>query len=119
MDKLIINNMTWPELKAEMEHIKVALVPVGSCEQVIHLVGSFAAMPALHHVGCAGIVDADARSTEEVSYLESKGIYCLPVSEVENLILLPEVFLAIAMSMKWTSFHFVYLMHLVVMTNFR
>lgn len=33
MDKLIINNMTWPELKAEMEHIKVALVPVGSCEQ--------------------------------------------------------------------------------------
>lgn len=33
MDKLIINNMTWPELEAEMEHIKVALVPVGSCEQ--------------------------------------------------------------------------------------
>ena len=33
MDKLIINNMTWPELNTEMEHIKVALVPVGSCEQ--------------------------------------------------------------------------------------
>jgi len=30
---LIIDEMTWPELKAELEHIKVALVPVGSCEQ--------------------------------------------------------------------------------------
>ena len=33
MDKLIINEMTWPELDQELEHIKVALVPVGSCEQ--------------------------------------------------------------------------------------
>ena len=33
MDKLIMNNLTWPELEAEMKHIKVALVPVGSCEQ--------------------------------------------------------------------------------------
>lgn len=33
MDKLIINNMTWTELEAEMKHIRVALVPVGSCEQ--------------------------------------------------------------------------------------
>ena len=33
MEKLIMNRMTWPELAAELEHIKVALVPVGSCEQ--------------------------------------------------------------------------------------
>lgn len=33
MDKLVIGKMTWPELDQEMEHIKVALVPVGSCEQ--------------------------------------------------------------------------------------
>lgn len=33
MNKLIISKMTWPELEAELEHIKVALVPVGSCEQ--------------------------------------------------------------------------------------
>lgn len=33
MEKLVIGKMTWPELAAEMDNIKVALVPVGSCEQ--------------------------------------------------------------------------------------
>lgn len=33
MDKLVIGKMTWPELDQEMKNIKVALVPVGSCEQ--------------------------------------------------------------------------------------
>ena len=33
MEKLVIGQMTWPELEQELEHIKVALVPVGSCEQ--------------------------------------------------------------------------------------
>lgn len=33
MEELIINKMTWPELETQMDHIKVALVPVGSCEQ--------------------------------------------------------------------------------------
>ena len=30
---LIMDELTWPELKAELPNIKVALVPVGSCEQ--------------------------------------------------------------------------------------
>lgn len=33
MEKLIINEMTWPELAAQLEYIRVAIVPVGSCEQ--------------------------------------------------------------------------------------
>lgn len=33
MSKLVINNMTWPELQAKLQYIKLALVPVGSCEQ--------------------------------------------------------------------------------------
>ncbi len=33
MAKLVMGELTWPELAAELEHIKVALVPVGSCEQ--------------------------------------------------------------------------------------
>ena len=33
MDKLIMKNLTWPDLDAELKNIKVALVPVGSCEQ--------------------------------------------------------------------------------------
>jgi creatinine amidohydrolase len=33
MSRLLINEMTWPELDAQMANIKLAIVPVGSCEQ--------------------------------------------------------------------------------------
>lgn len=79
------------------------VIPVGSCEQVIHTVSSFAARPELHRVGSAGLIDADGRTSEEAAYLESKGIYCLPVSEVENLLLLPNVFLALAKALKFSD----------------
>lgn len=77
------------------------VIPVGSCDQVIHTVSSFAARPELHRVGCAGLVDGDGRSTSEANYLEGKGVYCLPVSEVENLLLLPKVFLALAKALQF------------------
>lgn len=79
------------------------VVAVGSCEQVIHTVVSFAARPELHHIGCAGLVDADGRTDAEAVQLEQKGIYRLPVSEVENLLLLPNAFLAIAKELKFTD----------------
>ncbi|WP_242141200.1 DUF4435 domain-containing protein [Sphingomonas sp. TREG-RG-20F-R18-01] len=78
------------------------VVPVGSCEQVIHTVSAFAARPELHRVGCAGLVDADGRTDVEAAYLETKGVYRLPVSEIENVLLLPGVFLALAASLKFS-----------------
>ena len=77
------------------------VIPVGSCEQVIHTVASFIARKDLHRIGCAGLVDADGRSSEEVAHLQGKGVYCLPVSEVENLLLLPNVFMAAATALKF------------------
>lgn len=79
------------------------VVPVGSCEQVIHTVAAFAARPELHRVGCSGLIDADGRSDQEAAYLETKGVYRLPVSEVENLLLLPSVFLALAAALKFSE----------------
>src|SRR5262249_19151188 len=35
------------------------VVPVGTCEQVIHSVASFNAHGGLHHLGCAGLIDLD------------------------------------------------------------
>ena len=64
---------------------------------------SFATRPELHRVGCAGIVDADGRTDEEAAYLQARGVYSLPVSEVENLLVLPNVFLAIARALKFTD----------------
>lgn len=79
------------------------VIPVGSCDHVIHTVASFAARPELHRVGCAGLVDADGRTDAEAAHLEARGVYRLPVSEVENLLALPNVFLAIAKALKFTG----------------
>jgi len=79
------------------------VIPVGSCDQVIHTVASFAARSELHRIGCAGIVDADGRTDAEATYLAALGVYRLPVSEVENLLLLPNVFLAIAEAVKFEN----------------
>lgn len=77
------------------------VIPVGSCDQVIHTVSSFASRRELHRVGCAGIIDADGRSTPEIQYLAEKSIYTLPVSEVENLLLLPKVFKELAKALAF------------------
>jgi hypothetical protein len=54
------------------------------------------ANPKLTRITCAGIVDADDYTTDEIHYLNGLGVFPLPVSEVENLILLPEISKAIA-----------------------
>lgn len=79
------------------------VIPVGSCDQVIHTVTTFLNRADLHRVGCAGIIDRDGRSDEEIASLERRGIFVLPVSEVENLLLLPGVFLSICASLQFSS----------------
>jgi ABC-type molybdenum transport system ATPase subunit/photorepair protein PhrA len=72
------------------------VIPRGSCEQVVHAVVTMRANAQLTRVTCAGIVDADDYTSDEIHYLNGLGVYPLPVSEVENLILLPEVSRVIA-----------------------
>lgn len=72
------------------------VVPRGSCEEVIHAVVTMRANAQLTRVTCAGIVDADAYTPDETAYLADQGIAVLPVSEIENLFLLPDVLDAIA-----------------------
>jgi energy-coupling factor transporter ATP-binding protein EcfA2 len=72
------------------------VIPRGSCEQVIHSVVTMRANAQLTRVKCAGIVDADDYTTEEIARLNGYNVFPLPVSEVENLVLLPEISLAIA-----------------------
>jgi hypothetical protein len=79
------------------------IVPRGSCEEVIHAVITMRANAALTRVTCAGIVDADAYDPPEVAFLKNKGIAVLPVSEIENLFLLPDVIEAIAKAEGYTG----------------
>ena len=72
------------------------VIPRSSCEQVIHSVVTMRANAQLTRVMCAGIVDADDYTTDEIVRLNKYGVFPLPVSEVENIVLLPEVSLAIA-----------------------
>jgi ABC-type molybdenum transport system ATPase subunit/photorepair protein PhrA len=67
------------------------VVPRGSCEEVVHAVVTMRANAQLTRITCAGIVDADDHTTDDIQYLNGLGVFPLPVSEVENLILLPEV----------------------------
>ena len=72
------------------------VLPRGSCEAVIHAVASMRSNAALTRVECCGIVDGDHRSDEEIRRLRDLGVAVLPVADVENVFLLPEVSRAIA-----------------------
>jgi ABC-type molybdenum transport system ATPase subunit/photorepair protein PhrA len=74
---------------------KWTVVAKGSCEQVIHSVASMRSNAALHRITCAGVVDADGNDPADIAYLAARGVYCLPVSEIENLVLLPNISSAI------------------------
>jgi ABC-type cobalamin/Fe3+-siderophores transport system ATPase subunit len=74
------------------------IVPKGSCEEVIHSVVTMRGNASLTRITCSGIVDADDYSQEDQDYLQGLGIATLPVSEIENLILLPAISSIIAQS---------------------
>lgn len=68
----------------------------GSCDDVIRTVSSFNRHGFLHRVGCAGLVDADDRDASAIAKLTEINIHALPVAEIENFMLLPGPFLALA-----------------------
>ena len=71
------------------------VIPVGECDVVIHSVETMQRNDILTRVKCAGIIDGDGRSQQEKQDLESRGIYVLPVSEIENIFLMNDVLRAI------------------------
>jgi hypothetical protein len=74
------------------------VVPMGSCGDVIHAVASMRANAALTRISCAGIVDGDGHDSEEIERLTKLGIAVLPVSEIENLFLLPDISREVALA---------------------
>ena len=72
------------------------IIPRESCKDVIHSVVTMRKNAEFTRIICSGIVDADHRSDEEIAYLNDRSISVLPVSEIENIVLLPSVSRAIA-----------------------
>jgi ABC-type branched-subunit amino acid transport system ATPase component len=71
------------------------VVPRGGCEGVIHSVVTMRHNEAFTRVQCAGLVDADGHDELDRENLAANDIKILPVSEIENLLLLPTVSRAI------------------------
>lgn len=71
------------------------VVPRGGCEAVIHSVVKMRRNAAFTRIHCAGLVDADGHSESDRVNLASNGVRVLPVSEIENLLLVPSVSRAI------------------------
>ncbi len=71
------------------------VVPRGGCEGVIHSVVTMRRNAAFTRIQCAGLVDADGHDAADQMRLANNGIQVLPVSEIENLLLLPPVSRAI------------------------
>lgn len=67
------------------------VLPRGACEDVIHAVGTMRHNSALTRITCSGLVDADDYSDLDRAKLATLGVAVLPVSEVENIFLLPSV----------------------------
>ncbi|MXY54109.1 MAG: AAA family ATPase [Gammaproteobacteria bacterium] len=74
------------------------VLPRHSASEVIHAVASLRANPAFTRVSCWGLVDRDSRSSDEIDQLRSRHVYVLPVAEIENVFLLPDVARALAAS---------------------
>lgn len=71
------------------------VLPRGACENVVHAVATMRHNSSLTRITCAGIVDADDYNEAEKNQLSSLGVAVLPVSEIENLFLLPDIAAAI------------------------
>jgi hypothetical protein len=54
----------------------------------------------LHTFAASGIVDRDVRTESEVSALESQGVHVLALAEIENVLCLPQVISAVAVSLE-------------------
>jgi hypothetical protein len=89
---MLLYRSVYPDTKIEA---------VGSCDNVIHSVSSFRNNPAMHRWGPVfGCIDADQRNADQIAPLASAKIFPLPVAEIENVFLLPIVFLAFAKSLS-------------------
>lgn len=75
---------------------EVSVVPKGGCREVEAAVTAVRVAASLHWVRPWGLVDNDARTTDEIEQLSKKGVYALPVFSVESIYYHPEILRRVA-----------------------
>jgi len=79
------------------------VTPCGSASVVIHATRSFSNLKHIHSLECKGIIDRDRRLDEEINNLKCSEIFCLDVSEIENVFLSEEVLRVVAASLSFNQ----------------
>lgn len=79
------------------------IVERSACDRVVSAVKAFHDCKSLHDKQCKGIIDRDGRTDEECIALKNDNIIVLPVSEIENLLLLPNIWKQILLSRDYTD----------------
>jgi hypothetical protein len=67
------------------------IIPRGSCEKVIESVRGLRCNKQIHGKEVYGLIDRDFRPEEQLRSLQNEGIWSIPVNQVENLFLDPEI----------------------------
>ena len=67
------------------------VIPCSGCQDVVKFVKSKRAYEKLNSIEVYGIIDRDFRTEAEIAALMADGVFCLNVSEVENLFVVPEL----------------------------
>ena len=76
------------------------VVPRGGCESVIESVRVLRLNSCFHHVQVFGLIDRDYRTDDEIQALLSKGVFCIDVAEIENILLNEETLRLIATNQR-------------------
>lgn len=79
------------------------VVERGACDRVISTVKAFESCATLHDKQCKGIIDRDGRTDEECAILRNDDLIILPVSELENLLLLPNIWRQVLISRDYAN----------------
>ncbi len=67
------------------------VIPMGGYEDVIKAVNALRQMQIDRQWSAYGLIDRDFRTDKQVEELQSEGIFCTEVTEVENLLCVPEL----------------------------
>jgi len=67
------------------------VIPCGSCDKVKEAVKGLRAHPNTHHKEVFGLIDRDFKSENELESLRKAGVFSIPLNQIENLFLVPEV----------------------------
>lgn len=75
---------------------EISVRPRESCTDVVKAVEGLRAVEEVHRAKAFGLIDGDGMSEEQVSKLENRGVYALPMFSVESLVYSEEAQAAVA-----------------------